>query len=670
MLHLYSNPGPGIQPAAAVRPATTLRRAVVLLLGLLLPLQLAAQTFSLKSPDGRLEVDINTTPQLQYQLKVDGEVLISPSAIGLQFADGMDIGKQLVVTGQQQKTVNEQLRPEIKVRTAVIQNHYNELIIDFKQNFSLNFRLFNQGAAYRFVGQQTDKAELKNEQAEFNFVAGTYSYFSFEKNFRTATQPTFTPLPAKNIDGDELGSLPALFVAKGVNLLLTETDLQDYPGLWLRGQGDGRIYGVHPKDLDLTKQNPQNPEQTGEFTTRIATVSRERNFPWRIIGVARSDAELLNIQLSYLLAEPSRIGAPSWIKPGQIAWDWYNENNFKGVDFKAGINTETYKYYADFAAKFGIENILIDDGWSSHDDVLTVLPSIDVQAIIAHAKNKGVDVQLWVPWTGLDKNMEQAMALYKKWGVTGLKIDFMNSDSQSMVNFYWRAAAMAAKYQLMVNFHGSYKPAGIHRTYPNVLTREGVKGLENHKWSDSITPAHNLHLPFIRMIAGPMDYTPGAMRNAHRKDFNAVFSRPMSLGTRAHQLAMFVLYESPLQMLADTPNSYLAEPEIPAFISKIPTVWDNFKVLHANIGEYLLMARQNGNNWYLAGMTNDQPRTLPVKLDFLPKGSYQLELIKDGINADRHAEDYKLEKRVVKAGDSLDIPMVAGGGFAAILTPL
>ncbi|OBP16266.1 hypothetical protein A5320_02320 [Rheinheimera sp. SA_1] len=661
---------------------------------------LAAETFSLKSPDGRLELKVDNDKQLQYQLYVDGQQLIKPSVINLSFADGVQFGANAELLNQQRSTVDEEVAPEVRVRTAMIRNHYHELTLEFKQNFSLQLRAFNEGVAYRLIGkmagteqgeaapgkeqgeaapgkeqgeaapgkeqgkaasgQEQGIATLLEEQANFNFVAGTYSYFPFEKDFRTATQPTFTPLPAKNIDGAELGSLPALFVAKGVNLLLTETDLQDYPGLWLKGKGDGGIYGVHPFDLD----------KKGEFTNTLGAVSRARNYPWRIIGVARSDAELLNIQLSYLLAEPSRIGAPDWIKPGQIAWDWYNENNFKGVDFKAGINTKTYQYYADFAAKFGIENILIDDGWSTHDDVLTVLPTIDVQAIIAHAKNKGVAVQLWVPWTGLDKNMEAAMALYKKWGITGLKIDFMNSDSQSMVNFYWRAAAMAAKYQLMVNFHGSYKPAGIHRTYPNVLTREGVKGLENHKWSDVITPAHNLHLPFIRMIAGPMDYTPGAMRNAHRKDFNAVFSRPMSLGTRAHQLAMFVLYESPLQMLADTPSSYLAEPEIPTFISQIPTVWDNFKVLHGTIGEYLVMARQSGNNWYLGGMTNDQPRTLPIMLDFLPKGSYQLTLMKDGINADRYAEDYLLEQRVVKSGDKLAIPMVAGGGFAAILTPL
>lgn len=653
----------------ATKPQRGRARSALWLLWLLSPAALAEQ-FQLKSPDGRIELRLDTGATLQYQLQVDGKPVLAPSPISLSFADGVLYGPAGKVRTYSRRSNNSVVRPEVPVRTASIHDQHNELALEFDQPFVLRLRAYNEGVAWRFEGKQADRAELSGETASFNFVPGTYSYFPFERDFRTATQPSFTPLPAKSIDSAELGSLPALFVANGINLLLTETDLQDYPGLWLQGHGDGRIYGVHPKDLNLQKQNAKNPEQTGEFTASFGSVSRQRNFPWRIIGVARSDAELMNIQLSYLLAEPSRIGAPDWIKPGQIAWDWYNENNFKGVDFKAGINTETYQYYADFAARFAIENILIDDGWSTHDDVLTVLPNIDVQAVIKHAKAKGVAVQLWVPWSGLDKNMEAAMALYQKWGVAGLKIDFMNSDSQSMVNFYWRAAAMAAKYQLMVNFHGSYKPAGIHRTYPNVLTREGVKGLENHKWSDAITPTHNMHLPFIRMIAGPMDYTPGAMRNAHRKDFNAVFSRPMSLGTRAHQLAMFVLYESPLQMLADTPNSYEAEPEIPTFISQIPTVWDNFKVLHASIGDYLVMARQRGKQWYIGGMTNEQARTLPLKLDFLSAGSYQLTLIKDGINADRHAEDYKLETRVVKAGDSLEIPMASGGGFAAILTPL
>ena len=445
-------------------------------------------------------------------------------------------------------------------------------------------------------------------------------------------------------------------------MLLTETDLQNYPGLWLRGHSDGRIFGVHPKELN----DGDEFKGTEKFTDTLGTVNKDRTYPWRIMAIARTDAELFNNQMSFTLAESSRIKDTSWIKPGQIAWDWYNENNFKGVDFVAGINTETYKYYADFAAKFNIENILIDDGWSAQDDVLNVLPGIDVQEIVKHAHAKGVNVQLWVPYYGLDKDLEAAFKLYSEWGINGVKIDFMNSDSIKRVDFYWRAAAMAAKYKIMVNFHGSYKPAGIHRTYPNVMTREGIRGLENNKWAQ-VTSTHNLHLPFIRMIAGPMDYTPGAMRNAQEKNHKVIWSRPMSLTTRAHQVAMYVLYESPLQMLADTPTSYEAEPEIPTFISAIPTVWDDYKVLHASIGEYLSLARRNGDNWYLGAMTNTQKRILTVNLDFLDSGEYEMIIIEDGINAERFAEDYKQIVKTVKKGDRITINMAKNGGWAAQL---
>ncbi|MCH4294699.1 glycoside hydrolase family 97 protein [Shewanella sp. 3B26] len=615
---------------------------------------------SLNSPDGSIQATLSYGQQLALSASIDGTKVLLPSPIGMSFSDGRAFGPNAELKRQHRGSKDEIIQPEVAVRSASIPNQYNSLTLEFTQGFDLELRAFNQGIAYRFVSHLKGKRELASEQSEFQFAPGSFAYFPYEKHFRTATQPNFTPVAVKAIDGDELGSLPTLVVANGINVLLTETDLQNYPGLWIKGDGKGGLYGVHPQDL----------ANDGKELSRIATIDGPRSFPWRILGLARSDAALMDNQLSYLLSEPSRIGKPDWIKPGKIAWDWYNENNLKGVDFDAGINTQTYKYYIDFAAKFGIENILIDDGWSTHEDVLTVLPGIDMQEIIRHGKAKGVAVQLWVPWSGLDKQMEKAMKRYRDWGITGLKIDFMNSDSQSMVNFYWRAAAMAARYQLMVNFHGSYKPAGIHRTYPNVMTREGVKGLENHKWSNVITPTHNLHLPFIRMIAGPMDYTPGAMRNAHLKNFNSVFSRPMSLGTRAHQLAMYVLYESPLQMLADTPSSYLAEPDIPAFISSIPTVWDEYRVLHASIGEYLMLARRRGDSWYIGAMTNEQPRTLEARLDFLPAGKYRLSLMQDGLNSSRHAEDYRFSESVIDSGAPLAIPMVGGGGFAAILTPL
>ncbi|QSX41412.1 glycoside hydrolase family 97 protein [Shewanella cyperi] len=627
-----------------------------------------AGQFSLRSPDDSLEIRLSTgthtetgTVQgLEYQLWVDGQQQLQPSRIAMAFDDGSAFGPGARVTDQTPVEVDEEVLPEIPLRQAKIRNHYRGLTLSFDTGFQLELRAFNEGVAYRFIAGKHPATGLKGETAEFNLAKGSFGYFPFEKNFRSATQPLFTPTATKSLGGDQLGSLPALFVSKGVNLLLTETDLQHYPGLWLRGDGRGGVFGVHPRELD----------KEGNEIDSHASIEGNRSFPWRIIGVARSDAALLDNQLSFLLSEPSRIKDVSWIKPGKIAWDWYNENHLKGVDFKSGINTDTYKYFIDFAAKFGIENILLDDGWSTHEDVLTVLPGIDMQAILAHAKEKGVKVQLWVPWSGLEPQMEQAMKRYAQWGISGLKIDFMNSDSQRMVDFYWRTAATAAKYKLMVNFHGAYKPAGIHRTYPNVLTREGVKGLENHKWSDSITPTHNLHLPFIRMITGPMDYTPGAMRNAQRKNFAAIFSRPMSLGTRAHQVAMYVLYESPLQMLADTPSSYEAEPEIPRFIAAIPTVWDDYRVLEASIGDYLVMARRAGKDWFIGAMTNEQPRDFQLDLGFLAPGRYRLTLCRDGINADENAEDYRIETREVNAGDRLAITLAPGGGWAAKVTPL
>ncbi|MFV7770268.1 glycoside hydrolase family 97 protein [Shewanella marisflavi] len=621
---------------------------------LTLPSALAmGETYQLTSPDGSILVDVIANEQLSYRVSVDGQTVLAPSHIAMTFADGTALGNAPQVVEVKRSAISEQLTPVIKVRTAKIDNQYNQLSLSFKDNYRVDFRAFDEGVAYRFSAQQSGKSALTSEQAEFNFAKGAFAYFPFEKKFASATQPRFTPIAAKGIDKDELGSLPALFVVNGVNVLLTETDLQSYPGLWLRGKGDGNVYGVHPFELDKDEQ----------YTKDLGVVSKSRSYPWRILAIARSDAELLDNQMSYTLAEPSRIEDTSWIKPGKIAWDWYNENNLKGVDFKAGINTETYQYYADFAADFGIENILIDDGWSSQEDVLTVLPGIDMQAIIAHAKEKGVGVQLWVPYSALDKNLEEAFKLYAKWGINGVKIDFMDSDSIKRVDFYWRAAAMAAKYKLMVNFHGSYKPAGIHRTYPNVMTREGVRGLENNKWSE-VTSTHNLHLPFIRMIAGPLDYTPGAMANAQQKNFNKVWSRPMSLTTRAQQIAMYVIYESPLQMLADTPTSYRAEPEIPRFIAAIPTVWDDFKVLHASIGEYFTIARRAGDNWYIGAMTNTQARSQQINLDFLGDGEYEMQLLQDGINAGNFAEDYKLIKKTVTKGDSLDLNMVANGGYA------
>ncbi|WP_394201027.1 glycoside hydrolase family 97 protein [Shewanella waksmanii] len=626
---------------------------------LLLPTFMAnGKSYQVTSPDGSITLEVSVKDKVSYQVSVDGQTIIKPSQIAMMFEDGTQFGVKPKVQSVSRNSIDETLTPIVKVRSAKVANRYNQLTLKLNQH-QLTFRAFDEGVAYRFSGQLKGKSVLTSELVNYNFINGTFAYFPFEKRFNTATQPQFSPISAKGIDADELGSLPALFVAGGINVLLTETDLQQFPGLWLKGDSHGHIVGVHPNEL-----NSQD-----EYLDNLGVVSKNRHYPWRIIAIARTDAELLDNQMSFTLAEPSRLKDTDWIQPGKIAWDWYNENNLKGVNFKAGINTETYKYYADFAADYGIENILIDDGWSTHENVLTVLPGIDIEAIVQHAKSKGVGVQLWVPFSGLDRNMEQAFKRYAQWGINGVKIDFMDSDSIKRVDFYWRAAAMAAKYKIMVNFHGSYKPAGLHRTYPNVMTREGVRGLENYKWSE-VSSTHNLHLPFIRMIAGPLDYTPGAMRNAQKKNFKVIWSRPMSLTTRAHQVAMYIIYESPLQMLADTPTSYQAEPAVPQFIAQIPTVWDDYKVITATIGEQFSIARRLGNDWYIGGMTNHQPRQHHIDLSFLSSGEYQMELLKDGINADKFAEDYVLERGSVTANSRLTVNMAANGGYAIKLIKL
>ena len=359
-----------------------------------------------------------------------------------------------------------------------------------------------------------------------------------------------------------------------------------------------------------------------------------------------------------------------WIslKPGKVAWDWWNWNNIYGVDFRAGINTETYKYYIDFASKYGIEYVILDEGWYKLGNLLNVVPEINVEELVTHGKAKNVGIILWVIWKTLDDQLEEALDQFVKWGVKGIKVDFMQRDDQWMVNYYYKIAREAAKRHLVVDFHGAYKPTGLIRTYPNVLTSEGVRGLENSKWSkDDPSPGHNVTIPFIRMLAGPMDYTPGAMINATTEQFQPIFNRPMSQGTRCHQLAMYVVYESPLQMLCDSPSNYLRELECMEFLSRVPTVWDDTRVLDAKIGEYILLARKSGNDWYVGAMTNWTARELEVDFSFLDAGNYNIEIYQDGINADRNAMDYKKVVRTVAKNEKLNIHLAPGGGWIARL---
>jgi len=367
----------------------------------------------------------------------------------------------------------------------------------------------------------------------------------------------------------------------------------------------------------------------------------------------------------FRLGSPNRLADTKWIKPGQVAWDWWNANNIYGVDFRSGINNDTYKYYIDFASKNGIEYIILDEGWYKSGTVLESVSEINVPELCKYGESKNVGVILWVVWKTFWDKIDEAVALYEKWGVKGVKVDFMQRDDQKVVNFYYEAARKTAEHHLLIDFHGAYKPDGLQRTYPNALTREGVRGMENDKWERNITPEHDVTLPFTRMVAGPMDFTPGAMVNMDKANFNPQYTRPASQGTRVHQMSMYVIYESPLQMLSDSPSNYMKEQECTDFLVKIPVVWDDLKVLDAKTGDYLLLARRSGNDWFVGGMTDWTGRKLELDLSFLPAGDYSMEIFRDGINADKYAQDYKHLKINVKSGDKMNVEMAPGGGWVA-----
>jgi len=505
-----------------------------------------------------------------------------------------------------------------------------------------------------------------------NFPEGTGVWFPEEKSFISHYEALYPFMELGSIEQDRMCQVPVLFTTgDGVRIGLSETDLYDYPGLFLKKANGNTMNGVFPpKPAKIVENVPwgDRSEKIEEVEAYIAKTEGTRNFPWRTFIITDHDADLLESNLNFLLARESDGQDFSWVKPGMVAWDWYNANNVFHVDFKAGINNDTYKYYIDFASKYGVDYIILDEGWSETTvDIKTCKEDIDVEELVKYGAERKVGIILWVLWKPLDKDMENIMKKYAEWGVKGIKVDFMQRADQDMVNYYERTVATAAKYKLMVDFHGAYKPAGLRRAYPNLLTYEGVKGNENNKWTDIINPEHTLILPFTRMLAGPMDFTPGSMRNSHLKNYKISFERPMSLGTRTHQVAMYVVYESPLQMMCESPTIYYQERETAAFIASIPVTWDETRVLDAKVGEYILIARRNGNEWYIGAMTNSEKRNLEVDLGFLPEGKYIMQAYSDGVNADRNAEDYKLEKLVIESGQKLKIELAEGGGWCSSL---
>lgn len=630
----------------------------------------AQESYRFSSPDKKTQVTVDLENNISISILHAGREMLSVSPISMTLDENRVLGIAPKVTDSKMRSAKEKIRPVVSEKRRVIPDVYTELKLTFVGNYGVRLRAYDDGVAYRFFTNLPGKITVMNEEVSLNLAPGDSIYFPEEESFMTHSERLYEYLAVKDVADTQMCSLPALVVKPGgLKLAISEADLLDYPGLYLRGTGSSALrerFPPYPLEETLHRDRDVRVTRAAEY---IAKTPGRRSFPWRVIAIAETDRDLITNDIIYRLGSPLALKDTDWIEPGKVAWDWWNASNIYGVDFKAGINTETYKFYIDFASRYGIEYIILDEGWSVPADVFQINPDMDLEELFAYAKEKNVGIILWMLWNTLDQDLERALDRFAAWGAKGIKIDFMQRDDQPVVNFYERVAKAAAERHLLVNFHGAYKPTGLRRSYPNVITREGVRGLEWNKWSNDITPEHDVTLPFIRMFAGPMDYTPGAMINANRNNFRDIFNRPMSQGTRCHQLAMYVIYESPLQMLADSPAHYREEPECMEFLAAVPTVWDETRVLNAKVGEYITVARQRDGAWYIGAMTNWTPRDFELDLSFLPAGHYRMTAWADGINAHRYGSDFKKQSETVTAADTLTIHLAPGGGWAAILAP-
>lgn len=636
-------------------------------------LQGFAQQFTLSSPDKSLEARVSFRDSLSIRLLHQGTPILPEIRAGMYLSDGRFWGGPGSIKKVHVNKVNDTLRPVVSVKNALIPDHYTEIRVEFSAGYGVVFRMYNDAFAYRFEGSIPDSVDIRQERCRLQFPAGTRAWMQFSPRWMNSYEHLYTQGEIDSVQSAQTIQLPMLAdLGKQGKLLITEADLFDYPGMYFQGDSKGGLKAIFPPAVKTERKN--DPSRWGwdrdfhpaSHYPYLARTAGSRSFPWRVFALASTDGQLLDNDVVYKLAPKCRIAHTDWIKPGQVAWDWWNDWNITGVDFKAGINTRTYEYYIDFAARNHIPYIIMDEGWYKLGDMTQVVASIDMPKLVAYGNKRGVGIILWSVWRTLDRQMPQVMQQLERWGIKGVKVDFMDRDDQAVVDFYWRCAAMAASHHLLVDFHGAHKPTGIMRAYPNVVNFEGVPGLEQDKWTDSLTtPWMAVTLPYIRMFNGPMDYTPGAMRNAQLKDFAPINSNPMSLGTRCQQLAMYVAYDAPLQMLSDNPTAYERNKDCLNFITHVPTTWDQTIPLAGQVGKYLAVARRKGAEYFVGAMTNWSPRDLDLHFSFLPPGTYHMVLFRDGVNADRNGTDYRMTTRRISNKDSIRVHLAPGGGFAA-----
>jgi alpha-glucosidase len=629
--------------------------------------------YVLSSPDGTLKVEISAGNELAYQVMHGNDTILSHSNIGLVLENGTIVGKTPRITGERRRKIKDNIEsPFYRFKEFVATG--NELDLKLKGGFGIIFRAYNEGVAYRFYTTQSSDIIIKEEQAEFNFKEDYTAYLPYTTNDKKpmamAYQNVYDIIPLSKAQ-PKLAFLPVTVDCGSVKLTLLESDLEAYPGMFVQSQqgkyGLKGVFAPYPAKTDFYPWRKQ--EYVTETTDFISRSRGSRSYPWRVLAITEKDTDMPVNNLVYALASPNRIGDTSWIKTGKVAWDWWNDWNLKGVPFKAGINMDTYKYYIDFASRNGLEFIVLDEGWydPKSGDMLTVIPELDLTELIAYGKSKGVEIVLWTVFNVLDSQLEAACKKYADMGIKGFKVDFLDRDDQTAVEMVYRIAEMTARYKLTLDLHGIYKPTGINRTYPHIINFESVFGMEEVKWTDikNNMPLYDVTFPYIRMMAGSVDYTPGAMRNATKADWRAMYYTPASMGTRCHQLAAYIVHDSPFTMLCDAPTNYLNEQECVDFIASLPVEVDSTFIASGELGKYIVTVRKKDVNWYIGGMTNWDERDVQLDFSFLPEGmSYTAVLFKDGVNANKQAEDYRKETIRIDKDSRLTLHLASGGGFA------
>lgn len=656
-------------------------KKALLLLAVAMPLTMAAKRYNLKSPSGRITATIDVNQSATITVALDGHTLVTAQDVNMLLTGGKTaLGSKTALKTRRTKTKETISAPFY--RQSQFDYSANELELSGANGYGLRVVATDEGVAYRFFTTVSGQTVVDNETATYHFADAQHAWLSPTTNAQKPYQMAFQNIYHEanlTTTPDSAASLPAFLPATvdcgHAKVTLLESDAHAYPGMWVTADGKGNLNArFAPYPTRMAYHAWRHMTYVADTAPYIATTTGARSYPWRVMQVSEHDTDMPTANMVYALAEPSRIADTSWIKPGKVSWDWWSDWNLEGVDFRAGINTDTYLYYIDFAAKHHLEYIILDEGWydSKKGDIMHPIADVDLPRLVSYGRQKGVDIILWAVFNVIDEHLEEACSHYAKMGIKGFKVDFMDRNDQTALEMVERLAQCCADHQLVLDLHGIYTPTGLNRTYPNILNYESVFGMEEVKWGTlkNDHPRYDVTFPYIRMQAGSVDFTPGAMRNGTRKDWLASYTKPMSQGTRCHQAAEYIVYDSPLTMLADVPCAYERDPQFTQLLASLPTVFDKTTVVGGTIGSHIVTLREKDHVFYLGGMTCWDERDVSVDLSFLPAGTtYKATLLTDGINADRNAEDYRIATQQVTATDSLSLHMASGGGFVVVLAP-